>query len=149
MKKTEIFKRRISRDIQAFKEWTLLIPDMSSPQRQGVAIGAETWRTFDTKKMRWHDWLKIREALEVGEKLCAEAAGKSEGGRYNRMYSKWLQDNGLHNVANTIRAWLREIRRHQSQIDAWRNSLPIEDRVRWNHPKIVLRNWRKSLEQDR
>jgi hypothetical protein len=125
------------------KDWKLMIPTMSAPQRQGVAFGVEAWRGFETKKLTWHDWAKISQSLEIGEAVCAEAAGKSEGGKYGRLYSKWLEANGLDNIANSIRTWLREIRHHQSEIDAWRNNLPLEQRVRLNHPKTVLQAWKK------
>jgi hypothetical protein len=125
------------------KDWKLVIPTMSAPQRQGVAFGVDTWRSFDTKKLTWFDWAKISQSLEIGEAICAEAAGKSEGGKYARLLSGWLKENGLNTVDDSIRSWLREIRRHQSEIDAWRNSLPIEQRVKMNHPKNVLKAWRK------
>jgi hypothetical protein len=126
------------------KDWKMLIPAMTAPQRQGVAQGAEAWSTFETKRMTWWDWMQVSDALSIGESICAEASGgQNRGGKYIRLYGKWLEENGLDNIAKTVRAWLREIRQHQTEIDAWRNSLPIEQRMKMQHPRTVLRKWKQ------
>jgi hypothetical protein len=125
------------------QNWELIIPTMSAPQRHTVAAGVEAWRGFDWRRQTWPDWLKIMDALAVGEKLCTEQAGKAEGGKFSRLYSAWLKTNGLDDISSPIRSWLRTLRKNSIEVEQFRSSLDDDRRMRLNHPRRVLLGYQK------
>jgi hypothetical protein len=135
------FTRRMLKRMK--KEWTLMIPSMSAPQRHCVAAGVDAWRDFAWKRQTWEDWVKISNALEVGEQVCKDAAGKGEGGKYNRLYSAWLTQQGLHEIASPVRSWLKTLREDRVGVEQFRSELDPDRRMRLNHPRRVLDGYRE------
>jgi hypothetical protein len=132
---------------------------MSDALRAVVEEGKNAWGRIklSSKQQRasYNDWRSVSEALQVGEYLCSKITGKHEnekkdsakGGAYNRAIKIWLMDNGLYEIKRGIRSKLRDIRRNAVEIERWRIQLSIEERAKFNHPKIVLEHfyeWQKQ-----
>jgi hypothetical protein len=100
----------------------------------------------------WEDWLKISNALQVGEKICAEAAGGHEGGRYNRIYNAWLLQQGFNAIPQSVRSYLKTLREDRIGVEQYRMWLDDEKRLRLNHPEKVLKgylDWKARQEKSR
>jgi hypothetical protein len=122
------------------KEWHTIILPMSAAERQCVAAGVKAWQD---PERQFEDWLKISNALAVGEKICRDEAGKDEGGRYNRIYSAWLLQQGLDAISSPIRSYLKTLRENRIEVEQYRVSLSDERRMRLNDPKRVLEGYLK------
>jgi hypothetical protein len=120
------------------KEWRTIVLPMSAAERQCVTAGVKAWE--DTERT-WEDWLKISNALQVGEKICRDEAGKDEGGRYNRLYSAWLLQQGLDAIPSSVRSYLKTLRENRIEVEQYRAWLPDEKRMRLNDPKRVLEGY--------
>jgi succinate dehydrogenase/fumarate reductase flavoprotein subunit len=118
---------------------------------QTIKAGREAWKrikkTPARKKQNYRDWQALSDALEMGESVCAKMAGKKEGGGYARLMKAWLQLNDMSDIATSTRAWMRAVRKDQLAIEAWRNSLPPEQRMKLTHPLTILKHWKKASQR--
>jgi hypothetical protein len=122
---------------------TELTRTLSGTDRAYIDAGRYAWKRLETvKRQNFREWQMVAEALAIGEKMCAELAGGTQGGKYSRIYSAWLRTNGLAGIDRGDRSRLKYYREHAGDIDAWRNSLPEDKRRRINHPRSVIRGYR-------
>jgi hypothetical protein len=116
-----------------------------------IEAGRKAWKRIKSssrQRQNYHDWQQVSEALAVGENLAMDLAGKTDqGGAYARLIGAWLRLNKMADIAPAVRAWCREVRRNQAEIDTWRNALPLERRVKMNHPRTLLDHWKKAPKQ--
>ena len=119
---------------------------MSPHDNEIVRQGAEAWVRLKVAKV-WTDWLCVGDALDVGRTDAMHRAGINEphGKTYAGVFGRWLKQVGLDGVAKEERADLFAIRRSLPEIEAWRASLTLEQRLKLNHPRAVLRKWRASM----
>jgi hypothetical protein len=70
------------------------------------------------------------------------------GRKYNEAFRKWAQrHNAFEPIANldkSDRSRLFECFKNLDAIDAWRVRLAPSQQLKWNHPIVVLREWRRS-----
>jgi DNA-binding CsgD family transcriptional regulator len=132
--------------------WTIKIrkksTGLSTGTQQIVEAGRNAWlRIKSSSRMRqnYRDWQAVSDALQIGEDLAQELAGGTDrGGAYSRLVGAWLRENEMSDITPAVRAWCREIRRNQIEIEAWRNSLPADQRAKLNHPRTVLEHWKRA-----
>jgi Sigma-70, region 4 len=121
---------------------------LSTATQQIVESGRNAWhRIKSSSRMRqnYRDWQAVSDALQIGEDLAQELAGGTDrGGAYSRLVGAWFRENEMSDITSAVRAWCREIRRNQIEIEAWRNSLPAEQRAKLNHPRTVLEHWKRA-----
>jgi hypothetical protein len=130
---------------QRISEW-----NMPLPARVTLQAGQEAWariKSSPRQRQNWRDWQALSDCFEVLEATCAKHAGKAEGGAYARLLAACLHLNGLDDLDRATRGVLRKLRRHQSEIEIWRNSLPPEERMKLNNPRTVWEHWRKSQQR--
>ncbi|SRR6266498_3051632 len=113
-----------------------------------IEAGQSAWKRIkgsSRQRQSYFDWAAVSVALELGEAHCRElAGGMTKGGTYSRLIGTWLRLHDFNDITPAVRSWLREIRNNQTPIDAWRNSLPLEQRIRLNHPRTILEHWKAS-----
>ena len=68
---------------------------------------------------------------------------KPFGIRFVREFGRWLNENGFRDIPGSIRSRLKEIMAERESIERWRISLPLEVRMRINHPNEVISRWRE------
>jgi hypothetical protein len=106
--------------------------------------GTKAWN--DLKKSKdWGHWMIVGESLQAGRNEAMRAAGtnRPEGRGYNELFSQWIDRYKLAEIPKDVRAHLLQLMEHRSEIEEYRLSLPLGERLRMNHPTVVLRNWRK------
>jgi hypothetical protein len=110
-----------------------------------ILRGQEAWARL-RQELTWEDWLVVGEALRLGRHLAMLEARTNEpsGKRYQAIYGDWLRQNGFDEIDKSDRSRLLDCLEHRAEIDAWRQTLPLNQRVRLNHPNSIWRNWQKS-----
>jgi len=134
-------------------------PDQAPPQPQPltraargdrdayIRSGQQAWERVK-KDATYNDWLAIGEALEIGraDAMADAKTNKPEGARYNKLFGEWLASYGFNDIDKAVRSKLFDILANRADIDAWRATLPVSERLRYNSPSAVWRRWQASLE---
>ena len=114
-------------------------------EAQVVTRGLNAWR--DLKKDRtFEDWILVGEALEVGriEAMNSTGANLPEGSRYIGAFHMWLDKSGFGDMDKTTRSHLSQLMKKREEIEAWRKTLTLKERLRINHPTAVLRKFKAA-----
>ncbi len=125
-------------------------PKVPIAARDTIEAGREAWdriRKSGRQRQNYRDWQQLSDAIEVGEFMATQIAGKAEGGAYARLMQAWLKLNGMDDIATSTRTYMRQVREHAAEIEAWRNSLLPEQKMKMNNPKTILEHferWRKQ-----
>jgi hypothetical protein len=89
-------------------------------------------------QMTFVDWLNLGHAIEAGRHHAAGIAGRRDGGRFNRLFGKWLTRSGLRLKTSTS-AWLSRCLENEDAILAWLDTQPNADQL--NYPETVFQHW--------
>jgi hypothetical protein len=105
--------------------------------------GREAWQRLKKEK-NWNDWIKVGEALQVGRELAMHQAGTNQpiGSAYNMAFGKWLAQYKLNDMDKGDRARLFTVMGDLPQIEEWRRTLSLTERLKLNHPNAVLRKFK-------
>jgi hypothetical protein len=105
----------------------------------------EAWQRIQRTDL-FSDWLLIGSALQIGQAQAMQSAktNKPKGQRYCAEMSAFLKEYGLHEIDKGARSRLLEVMKHRAEIEAWHQALPIDKRVKLNHPQAVLSAWRRA-----
>ena len=92
----------------------------------------------------WDDWVKVGRAFLIGraEAMREAKTDRPVGGKYNNAYSQWLEENELAEIDKAVRSRLLYLLDHHDEVERWRSTLPINKRMRLNHPDSVSRAWK-------
>ena len=116
---------------------------MREDERDRVSrLGSEAWKRL--KKCKdYNDWVKVGEALQVGREWAMNQAqtNKPEGKAYNMAFSEWLQHYKLDDRSRLFR-----VMDALPQIEEWRRTLTLTERLKLNHPNAVLRKFKAAFE---
>jgi hypothetical protein len=113
-------------------------------------LGAEAWKRLKKNK-NWDDWLKVGEAMLVGREWSMTQAGtnRPSGKGYNVVFGEWLKKYKLDDLDKSIRSRLFDVMDSREQIENWRRTLPLSERLNLNHPNAVLRKWKAFMEPEK
>jgi hypothetical protein len=121
---------------------------MREDERDRVSrLGSEAWKRL--KKCKdYNDWLKVGEALLVGREWAMDQAqtNKPEGKGYNLCFSEYLQRYRLDDMDKGDRSRLFQMMDALPQIEEWRRTLTLTERLKLNHPNAVLRKFKAAFE---
>jgi hypothetical protein len=106
-----------------------------------------------TRRDLWNDWLAVGEAFVIGRNEAKRAGNTDQprGSRYNKAFGQFLADFGLKTIAldGAARKRLFDLMKHREKVEAWRQKLPDDERLAFNHPTTVWRHFKKScLDQE-
>jgi len=71
------------------------------------------------------------------------------GRAYSEAMGDWLEANGFDEIDKGVRSRLRQIWENLSAITAWRQTLPLSERLKLNHPNTVVRRWQAAMPKSR
>lgn len=110
-------------------------------------LGSEAWKRLKKTK-DYNDWLKVGEALQCGREWAMRQAqaNKPEGKAYNMAFSEWLQRYKLDDLDKGDRSRLFQVMDALPQIEEWRRTLTLTERLKLNHPNAVLRKFKSAFE---
>jgi hypothetical protein len=111
--------------------------------------GTEAWRRLKKEKS-WGDWLKVGEALQVGREWAMNQAGANRpwGKGYNTAFGEWLMKYKLDDMDKGDRSRLFDVMDNLPQIEEWRQTLAMTERLRLNHPNAVLRKCKAFMKPE-
>jgi hypothetical protein len=119
---------------------------VSAAEQRIIEEGKAEWKRKRTGA-DWEGWLKIGRTLDIGRSQIMRELHTNQplGRAYNEAFSRWLRQNELDTMDKVLRAALLECMLNSAAISAWRETLAVNQRMEWNHPRVVLRHWRASL----
>lgn len=108
---------------------------------------------YKRKRQGWADWMVIAEAVEVGQQRAMRAANTNRpfGRAYTKVFGEWMKENpefgdGYEGIGRVARCNLLKCLDHRLAIEEWRESIPVHDRLAWNHPITVWRHFSAAQE---
>jgi hypothetical protein len=112
-------------------------------EQQAGRLADAAW---DRVTQTWNDWLTIGEWFGAARTNAMREARANEpkGRGYNEAFSRRLQQRKFHNMDQGDRKRLFECMENRVAIEAWRQTLTLGERQRYNHPSTVLRKWKAS-----
>ena len=124
--------------------------DETGSEHPAVILGREAWERLK-KDHTWEDWMLAGEALIVGRSECLNAANTNsvDDKRYRDEFSRWRKANGFDDIDKAARSWLFKCMENRAEIEAWRASLPLCERLKVNHPQSVLRKWKAAISKEK
>lgn len=110
-------------------------------------LGTEAWRRLKKTK-DYHDWIKVGEALRCGREWAMNQAqtNKPEGKGYNFAFGEWMQRYKMDDMDKGERSRLFQMMDALPQIEEWRRTLTLTERLKLNHPQAVLRKFKAAFE---
>jgi hypothetical protein len=112
--------------------------------------GAQAWKRLKGESS-WHDWLKVGTALQIGREWAMQQSDASapQGKGYNLAFGEWLVTHKFNDMDKSERARLFEVMDNLGSIEEWRATLPLNQRLKFNHPNTVLRRWKAAFEPEK
>lgn len=115
-----------------------------------IRLGRQALKNLDKDK-NWTWWRDVGEAILIGREECKGECGLSDtnlppgswGGAYNRAFGEWLVREKL-DFDKAARSRLLEIMDNLPAVEAWRRTLSLSERRKFNHPDTVLRKWKAA-----
>jgi hypothetical protein len=119
--------------------------DETGSEHPAVILGREAWERLK-KDQTWEDWTLAGKALIIGRSECLNAANTNsvDDKRYRGEFGRWLKANGFGDIDKAARSWLFKCMENCAEIEAWRASLPLCERLKVNHPQSVFRKWKAA-----
>ena len=109
-----------------------------------VQQGRAAWERLKKGRANYDDWVLVGHALIEGRKVAMRNAGCSPAGRgYSDAFGDWLLHNRL-DLKPSQRAKLLVVMGILPEVEQWRLTLTPTQRLRMNHPGVVLQNYRKA-----
>jgi hypothetical protein len=119
--------------------------------REDVAAERERLAAEAFERIRggqhWRDWTMIAQGLEVGRNRAMLKARTNEpvGRGYNEAFASWMDAHPwTRKLDKATRNHLFWVADHLLAIEAWRETLPTNQRDAWNHPTTVKRAYERA-----
>ena len=108
--------------------------------------GTQAWQRLKKDK-NWNDWLKVGEAHLVGREWAMRVAdtNRPQGKAYNMTFGEWLAKYKFDDMDKGDRSRLFAVMDNLPQIEEWRKTLTLTERLKLNHPNAVLRKWKAYM----
>src|SRR4051794_27982710 len=109
---------------------------------QRAAYDLRSLQTDET----WEKWLSIGDALSLARNDIMRFLdiNKPAGANYNSLMGDFLSDYGFDKIDKAARSRLQRCIDHRTQIEEWRNTLSLSERMLYNHPSTVWRHFKAS-----
>jgi hypothetical protein len=123
---------------------TTMRPDLEAEREQRAAEAFERIRTGQ----HWRDWTYVAEGFDVGRNRAMREAHTNQplGRGYNEAFSRWMATRPwARSIDKATRNHLFWVADHLTLIEAWRETLPANQRDAWNHPTTVKRAYERTM----
>jgi hypothetical protein len=110
-----------------------------------VTRGREAWRTLRNDET-WEKWIAIGRAIEAGRAAIMRLlhTNQPKGRAWSQTFGAWLAENEFDQIDKGVRSRLQTCLDHLPEIEAWRQTLGLTQRLQLNHPNAVLRRWQAA-----
>jgi hypothetical protein len=98
-------------------------------------------------KQTWPDWCDACKSQFAIQTLAMMAAQTNtpHGPRYRKAVKHFLACHKFDRINKGTRSLMCEVARNLDAIESWRSTLPPEELIELNHPRVVLAHWKRSL----
>lgn len=132
-----------------------IIPEVGCSEQptklnQIVSDAQAAWARLNNSNT-WADWVLVATALAAGrgEAMLMAGTNKPSGTKFKREINRWLKEKNLDAIDKTTRSRAIECFEHLADIEKWRVTLSVSERLALNHPTTILRHWkRKTVARD-
>jgi hypothetical protein len=110
-----------------------------------VTRGREAWRSLKNDET-WEKWVAIGRAIEAGKAAIMRIlqTNQPKGRAWSQTFGGWLSENDFDQIDKGVRSRLQNCLDHLPEIEAWRRTLGLTQRLQLNHPNAVLRRWQAA-----
>ena len=110
-----------------------------------VTRGREAWRSLRNDET-WEKWVAIGRAIEAGKGAIMRVlhTNQPKGRAWSQTFGAWLAENEFDQIDKGVRSRLQTCLDRLPEIEAWRVSLGLTQRLQLNHPNAVLRRWQAA-----
>ena len=110
-----------------------------------VTRGREAWRTLRNDET-WEKWVAIGRAIEAGRAAIMRLlhTNQPKGRAWSQTFGAWLHENDFDEIDKGVRSRLQTCLDQLPEIEAWRQTLGLTQRLQLNHPNAVLRRFQAS-----
>jgi hypothetical protein len=117
----------------------------TDPDQTTLRRGQEAWHRLK-KGSTFEDWTQVGAAHVLGRTAAMREAhvNKPEGRNYNAAFGRWQKQCGFEDLDKAARSRLFEMMDHVAEIEAWRATLTVTQRLDLNHPTSVVRRWKAA-----
>jgi hypothetical protein len=111
-----------------------------------VTRGREAWRSLKSDET-WEKWVAIGRAIEAGKAAIMRLlhTNQPKGRAWSQTFGAWLAETEFDQIDKGVRSRLQTCLDYLPEIEAWRQTLGLTQRLQLNHPNAVLRRWQASL----
>ncbi len=117
-------------------------------------LAADAWHNIKSGQ-QWTHWRYLAQAFAAGREQAMREARTNDpyGPPYNKAFGRWMDDPVRRQWANdkvkgavdkATRNHLLWCADHMSEIEAWRDTLAQNQRLLWNHPTTVKRQYERA-----
>lgn len=113
---------------------------------QGVLDEARDALDYQASGLGWLKWIAIGRGLQECQKLALERARSNDlkSGAYRKAMSLILEAERLDRIDKGDRSVLLAVVAELPAITAWRDTLTVTERMRYNHPRAVMTRFKKA-----
>ena len=117
----------------------------TDPDQTTLRRGQEAWHRLK-KGSTFEDWKQVGAAHVLGRTAAMREAhvNKPECSNYNAAFGRWQKQCGFEDLEKAARSRLFEMMDHLAEIEAWRATLTVTQRLDLNHPTAVVRRWKAA-----
>jgi hypothetical protein len=110
-------------------------------------LGTAAWKRLKTEK-NWNDYMALGECFVTGRAWSFDDSGTNDinDPRFKKSFSGWLNKYHVDDFDRSDRVKLMYVMEHRAEIEGWRSTLTMTERLKLNHPTSVLRKWQKANE---
>jgi hypothetical protein len=110
-----------------------------------VTRGREAWRSLKNDET-WEKWVAIGRAIEAGRQAIMRLlhTNQPKGRAWSQTFGSWLSENEFDQIDKGVRSRLQNCLDHLPEIEGWRRTLGLTQRLQLNHPNAVLRRWQAA-----
>jgi hypothetical protein len=123
---------------------------LGKAEQHAILRGREAWKRLK-EDVTWEDWMLTGIALAIGRDECLRAthANSVDDKRYRNAFGDWLKVNGFDDIDKAARSRLFKCMDHRADIEAWRATLTMSERLKLIHPNTVVRKWEAATSEGR
>lgn len=110
-----------------------------------VTRGREAWRAL-RREETWENWVMVGRAIEAGKNATMRAlhTNNPNGRVWSDTFGAWLRETGFDEIDKGTRSRLQTSIESLPDIERWRQTLPLGQRLQLNHPNTVVRHWKAA-----